>query len=223
MKTLKYIIFFVAVLFSCTNSRQADSFESFEQKKLADFEKYFESIEISFDYFVSDFKSIKLPMEINDSILWKSTLVEMRGLCKIDTLFVNLFMNYEYESRDTVKFHNLIYFYRVGKIDIDSAIVGLIYLKSYRSQYVQGGKKDIYKIVTFDMDGNLISQKDLAGFITDYSKKDDRLFWNTCKIDKNLKITLEMKEEVADYDLDTSYLISKTRKNYFIDKKGIIN
>jgi len=199
--------------FSCnTNSRKVNSFESVEQNQQTE----------NFTDFLKGFESVKLPIEINDSIIWKSTYVEMRGLDKIDTSLVNIFMNYEYETIDTIKFHELITFYRVGKIEIDSAIIGLIYLKSFKSRFVQGGKKDIYKVATFNCNGNLIFQKNLAGYITDYSKNDDRSFWNTCRIDEDFKIELEIKEELADYALDTLYLISKTTKNFHIDKEGII-
>ena len=199
-------------LLSCnTNSKKANSFESIEHSQ---------QTEIFLD-FINDFESVKLPIEINDSIIWKSTYVEMKGLTKIDTSLVNLFMNYEYETIDTVKFHELITFYKVGKIEISSAIIGLIYLKSFKSAFVQGEKKDIYKIATFNRSGNLIFQKDIAGFITDHSK-DDRSFWNTCRIDENYKIALEIKEELADYGLDTLYTISKMTENYYIDKEGII-
>ena len=172
--------------------------------------------------FVYEFKSINYPFVIGDSILWKSTIVEMRGLERIDPNKVDKYLDFEFERKDTVDFHELIRFYKVGQLSIDSEIFGLIYLKSYKSKYTDGGKKDIYKIVTFDSKGNLISQKDIAGFITDLSKGDDRSFWNRCSIDKDLNIKINIKEQVADYDLDTLYLVSETEKKLKIDKQGKI-
>lgn len=177
---------------------------------------------IGFIDFVKDFKPISFPFVIGDSILWKSTIVEMRGLERIDSKSVDRYLDFEYEKKDTIDFHELIRFYKVGQIPIDTNIVGLIYLKSYKSRYVDGGKKDIYKIVTFDSKGYMISQQDIAGFITDLSKGDDRSYWNRCNIDKNLNLRLKIKEQLADYSLDTLYTISEIDKKYYIDKQGKI-
>ncbi|MDR0940731.1 MAG: hypothetical protein LBM68_00735 [Bacteroidales bacterium] len=214
MKRNFLIIATALFLFSCNNGKSVEKDSPKETELHIETENFY-----SFVYF---FNPIHFPMEINDNILWKSTLVVMKGLPKIDTSFVNLFMNYEYETKDTATFHELITFYEVGKFEIDTTIIGLIYLKSFNSTFIEGGKKDIYKLAMFDKEGNLISQKDIAGFITDYSKNDDRSFWNTCKIDKNFRIQLRIEEHLADYNLDTLYVISKTIENYCITKEGII-
>jgi len=212
------------ICFSCKtnpsktdNSEQIDTISQTQELNFSDKDN-----KNGFIDFVNDFKTIKYPFVIGDSILWKSTIVEMRGLNKINSDKVDKYLDFEYEKKDSIGFHELIRFYEVGQISVDTNIFGLIYLKSYKSRYVDGGKKDIYKIVTFDSKGNFISQKDIAGFITDLSKGDDRSFWNRCSIDQDLNINLMIKEQVADYDLDTLYIISETEKHYKIDKQGKI-
>ncbi len=211
------------ICFSCTtNSSKTDNSEQIDTTSKTQELIYSEKDTNGFLDFVHDFKAINYPFVIGDSILWKSTIVEMRGLKKIDSDKVDKYLDFEYEKKDSIEFHELIRFYKVGQISIDSKFFGLIYLKSYKSRYVDGGKKDIYKIVTFDSKGNLISQKNIAGFITDLSKGDDSSFWNSCGIDKDLNINLMIKEQVADYDLDTLFIVSETEENYKIDKQGKI-
>ena len=224
MRAIQTYLIISLICFSCKiNSGKTDNSEQIDTiSKTQELDNSIMNNKIEFLDFVHDFKPIKYPFVIGDSILWKSTIVEMRGLEKINFDIVDKYLDFEYEKKDAIDFHELIRFYKVGQISIDSNIFGLIYLKSYKSRYIDGGKKDIYKIVTFDSNGNLISQKDIAGFITDLSKGDDRSFWNRCSIDKDLKINLMTKEQVADYDLDSLYIISETEKNYFIDKQGEI-
>lgn len=224
MRTTQTYIIFLFICFSCkTNPSKTDNSEQFDTISKTQKSTHSEKdIKNEFLDFVNDFKTIKYPFVIGDSILQKSTFIEMRGLKEIDSDKLDKYLSFEYEKKGSIEFHELIKFYKVGQISIDSNLFGLIYLKSYKSRYVDGGKKDIYKIATFDSKGNLISQKKIAGFITDSSKGDDRSFWNRCNIDKDLNINLMSKEQVADYDLDTLHTVSETKKNYKIDKQGKI-
>ena len=209
MKTIQAYIIALLISLSCTtNSSKTDDSEKIDTTTKTQELTHSERENTNgFIDFANCFEPIKYPFVIGDSILWKSTIVEMRGLNRIDSDKVNKYLDFEFEKRDSIDFHELINFYEVGQISVDSNFIGLIYLKSYKSKYVDGGKRDIYKIVTFDSKGNLISQKNIAGFITDSSRRDDRSFLNSFSIDKDLNIHLMIMEQVADYDLDTLLIV----------------
>jgi hypothetical protein len=176
-----------------------------------------------FHDFTNQFKIINLPFKIEDSIIWLSTYVEMKAWDKLDTVDINNYLTFEKETKNNIGFNELIRFFNVGQISVDTNIVALVYLKSYKSQYVNGGKKDIYKLITLDKSGKLISQLDLAGFITYIYNGTDKSFWNTCQINRDLSINLIIKDRLADYDKDTLYLLSEKNIKYLIRHDGKID
>lgn len=176
--------------------------------------------QLTFTDFINQFDRITPPFIIGDSMIWKSTYVKMEGLKSIDNILVDKFLSFEIETKDTIQFHDLLKFYYVGQLQSADSIFKIIYLKSYESIYVAGGKKDIYRLVTLNKTGQPISQTDIAGFITYTTNAADKSYWNTCNVTTDSSILLTVKDELNDYDKDTSYVLSTKIETVIIRKDG---